>query len=141
MCDNAAIVPHAARASHGSDNTALGLQADVSSSGLTNATALGANAIGNASNKVRIGYANVTVIEGQVAFTASSDRTKKVHPQPVDGEAVQALEQRTTALQAAEAEIAALRAQQAPLLARMAQFEALLQTLLATGAAPGAAPR
>jgi hypothetical protein len=41
--------------------------------GLTNATAIGANAVVNASNKVRIGSSSVTVIEGQVPFTTPSD--------------------------------------------------------------------
>src|SRR5262249_19322018 len=54
---------------------------------LVNATAIGAFALVDASNKVRIGDANVTVIEGQVGFTASSDRTKKENFQPVDGDA------------------------------------------------------
>src|SRR5262249_56799837 len=53
-----------------------------------NATALGANAVVNASNKMRLGDTNVTVIEGQVAFTFPSDQTTKEHFQPVDGEAV-----------------------------------------------------
>lgn len=39
----------------------------------TNSTALGSNASSTASNKVRIGNSAVTVIEGQVNFTASSD--------------------------------------------------------------------
>jgi hypothetical protein len=37
--------------------------ANVSATGLVNATAIGANTTVNASNKVRIGDANVTVIE------------------------------------------------------------------------------
>jgi hypothetical protein len=61
----------------GSNNTAVGYQADVLSSNLTNATAIGSNTVVNASNKVRIGDANVTVIEGQVDFTFPSDSTKK----------------------------------------------------------------
>src|SRR5262249_16408669 len=69
-------------------NTALGAGANVTSGNLTNATALGANAIVNASNKIRLGDTNVTVIEGQVAFTFPSDQTQKEHFQPVDGEAV-----------------------------------------------------
>ena len=69
----------------GSSNTAIGYNANVSSGNLTNATAIGANAVANASNKVRIGDTNVTVIEGQVGFTASSDRTKKENFQPVNG--------------------------------------------------------
>jgi hypothetical protein len=35
-----------------------------------------------------LGNPDVTVIEGQVAFTASSDKTKKENFEPVDGEAV-----------------------------------------------------
>ena len=57
----------------------------MSSGGLNNATAIGYGALANASNKVRIGNNIVTVIEGAVGFTASSDRTKKENFQPVDG--------------------------------------------------------
>jgi Chaperone of endosialidase len=60
----------------------------VSAGNLTNATAIGAGATVNASNKVRLGNTAVTVIEGQVAFTASSDKTKKENFEPVDGEEV-----------------------------------------------------
>ena len=60
----------------------------MSAGNLTNATAIGAFAVVNASNKVRLGNTAVTVIEGQVAFTASSDKTKKENFQPVDGEEV-----------------------------------------------------
>jgi hypothetical protein len=60
----------------------------VSAGNLNNATAIGAQAIVNASNKVRLGNTSVTVIEGQVAFTASSDKTKKENFKPVDGEEV-----------------------------------------------------
>ena len=55
---------------------------------LTNATAIGNGAFVNASNKIRLGNTQVTVIEGQVAFTAVSDKTKKENFQPVDGEEV-----------------------------------------------------
>ena len=74
----------------GSNNTAIGARANVlvSAGNLTNATAIGAGAIVDVSNKVRLGNTAVTVIEGQVAFTASSDKTKKENFQPVDGEAV-----------------------------------------------------
>ena len=72
----------------GSFNTAIGFAADVSAGNLTNATAIGNSAVVNASNKIRLGNAAVTVIEGQVAFTASSDKTKKENFQPVDGEEV-----------------------------------------------------
>jgi hypothetical protein len=61
----------------GTQNTTLGYFANVSSNNLQNATALGYNTIVNASNKVRIGNASVTVIEGQVAFTAASDQRLK----------------------------------------------------------------
>ena len=72
----------------GSNNTAIGFFANVSAGNLTNATAIGAGAIVNANNKIRLGNTAVTVIEGQVAFTASSDRTQKENFQPVDGEEV-----------------------------------------------------
>jgi hypothetical protein len=57
----------------GISNTAIGYSADVSTSGLTNATAIGHTAVVDASNKVRIGNTSVTVIEGQVAYTFPSD--------------------------------------------------------------------
>ena len=57
----------------GFGNTGVGTRANVSSGNLTNATAIGFEAIVNASNKVRIGNASVTVIEGQVPFTTPSD--------------------------------------------------------------------
>jgi hypothetical protein len=57
----------------GTTNTAIGNYADVSTGNLTNATAIGAGAIVNASNKVRIGNSSVLVIEGQVPFTTPSD--------------------------------------------------------------------
>ena len=60
----------------------------MSAGNLNNATAIGARALVNASNKVRLGNTDVTVIEGQVAFTASSDKTKKENFEPVDGEEV-----------------------------------------------------
>jgi hypothetical protein len=72
----------------GNFNTAIGYQADVGAENLNNATAIGAGAIVDPSNKVRLGNTAVTVIEGQVPFTASSDKTKKENFQPVDGEAV-----------------------------------------------------
>jgi hypothetical protein len=72
----------------GSENTGIGFFADVGAGNLINATAIGYNAVVDASNKVRVGNTSVTVIEGQVAFTASSDKTKKENFQPVDGEEV-----------------------------------------------------
>ena len=57
----------------GSENTLIGANADANQNGLTNATAIGARAVVDASNKVRIGNGAVTVIEGQVPFTTPSD--------------------------------------------------------------------
>src|SRR5262249_10631893 len=72
----------------GGSNTAIGEAANVSSGNLVNATAIGFAAVVNNSNKIRLGNPSVTVIEGQVGFTAVSDKTKKENFQPVDGEAV-----------------------------------------------------
>jgi len=72
----------------GSANIAIGTFADVSAGNLINATVIGFGATVNASDKVRLGNNSVTVIEGQVAFTAVSDKTKKENFQPVDGEGV-----------------------------------------------------
>ena len=72
----------------GDSNTAVGSGADVSTGNLTNATAIGYNAKVDASNKVRIGNAAVTVIETQVGLTVISDSAAKENFQPVDGEAV-----------------------------------------------------
>lgn len=73
----------------GGNNTAIGYQAGLynttgtnmtfvgfntdASNGLTNSTAIGNGASISVSNKVRIGNASVTVIEGQVAWTSTSD--------------------------------------------------------------------
>jgi hypothetical protein len=74
----------------GNFNTAIGAGADVRDfdGNLSNTTAIGAGAQVNVSDKVRLGNTAVTVIEGQVAFTSVSDKTKKENFQPVDGEAV-----------------------------------------------------
>ena len=72
----------------GSRNTAIGVRADVATEDLTNATAIGADTIVDASNKIRLGNENVTVIEGEVAFTFTSDKHKKENFLPVDGEQV-----------------------------------------------------
>jgi hypothetical protein len=68
----------------GSNNTAIGFRADVSADGLINATAIGAYASVNESNKVRIGNTSVSVIEGQVPYTFTSDRAKKENFRSVD---------------------------------------------------------
>ena len=67
----------------GSYNTAVGYYADVEIGNLQNATAIGYNAKVDASNKVRIGNTAVTVIQGQVAFTSSSDARLKDRITPV----------------------------------------------------------
>ena len=61
----------------GSQNTAIGHNADVGSGDLTNATAIGNGAIVTVSNKIRLGNTEVTAIEGQVAFSNASDRRLK----------------------------------------------------------------
>jgi hypothetical protein len=70
------------------DAASPGENANTFIGNLINATAIGAGAFVNVSNKVRLGNPNVTVIEGQVAFTAVSDKTQKENFQPVDGEEV-----------------------------------------------------
>jgi len=57
----------------GGNNTAIGYNSNVSIGQLTNATAVGSLATVNADNKVRIGDADVTVVEGQVAYSWPSD--------------------------------------------------------------------
>ena len=68
----------------GSQLTLIGRNADVAAASLNNATAIGEGSIVNASNKVRIGNATVTVIEGQVAFTNASDRRFKKDIQRIE---------------------------------------------------------
>ncbi len=61
----------------GSHNTAVGVSADVTTGNLSNTTAIGYEAKVDSSNMIRLGNADVTVIEGQVAFTTSSDQRFK----------------------------------------------------------------
>jgi hypothetical protein len=72
----------------GNYNTALGYQAYTTSDNLENATAIGYGAIVDASNKIRLGNAQVTVLECQVGLTVVSDRNQKENFRPVDGEKV-----------------------------------------------------
>jgi trimeric autotransporter adhesin len=72
----------------GDHNTFLGYGADASTGNLHNATAIGYNAVVDASNKVRIGNDSVTVIQGKVDFTYTSDRNKKENFLDIDGEQV-----------------------------------------------------
>lgn len=66
-------------------NTAIGLDAGPDSGGLSNTTCLGYAARATQSNMVRIGNADVTIIQGEVPFTHSSDRNLKENFVPVDG--------------------------------------------------------
>jgi hypothetical protein len=72
----------------GDFNTFIGHSADASSGSLNNATAIGYNAVVDASNKVRIGNTSVTVIEGQVDFTYTSDKNKKENFNNINSEKV-----------------------------------------------------
>lgn len=58
------------------NNIAIGFEAGFSGN-FTNSTVIGAGAECNANNKIRLGNASVNVIEGQVAFSSSSDRRLK----------------------------------------------------------------
>ena len=70
----------------GNRNTAIGFEANVGSGNLSNATAIGAEAVVDASNKIRLGNANITVLECQVGLTVVSDETKKENFLATDGE-------------------------------------------------------
>lgn len=83
---NIAVGPYALGTNQsGNSNTAIGYASDVSSDNLTNATAIGSGAIVNASNKLRLGNTDVTVIEGQVAMTTSDGRFKNNVKEDVPG--------------------------------------------------------
>lgn len=73
--------------STGSANTTLGAASDVlNSSGTINSTAIGFSAYANASNKIRLGNAAITKIEGQVPFSTPSDgRYKSAVKEDVKG--------------------------------------------------------
>jgi hypothetical protein len=57
----------------------LGYQANVTSAGLTNATAIGNGATVNASNKIRLGNTSVTNVETYGSFTTISDKRLKTN--------------------------------------------------------------
>ncbi len=61
----------------GDNNTLVGNNSDVLSG--TNNVVLGNSASSNTSNKVRLGNTAITVVEGQVNYTASSDARFKRH--------------------------------------------------------------
>ncbi len=60
----------------GSYNTGLGYNAGPSTGALSNTTSIGKDATVTVSNKIRLGDANVTVVEGPVAYTVSDGRFK-----------------------------------------------------------------
>ena len=66
----------------GNRNTAVGSWADVTSSNLTNATAVGFDAKTTSSNQVRIGNSNVTSIGGNVQWSILSDKRIKKNIRP-----------------------------------------------------------
>jgi hypothetical protein len=61
----------------GFNNTFIGANSGPTANNFSNATAIGAGTTVNASNKIRLGNASVTVIEGQVSFSNTSDRRFK----------------------------------------------------------------
>jgi trimeric autotransporter adhesin len=63
----------------GHHNSGLGYNTDVGSSNLYNATALGNGAVVNISDKIRLGDGNISVIEGQVAYSFPSDARFKTN--------------------------------------------------------------
>ncbi len=77
-----------ARNTTGSKNIAIGYLAEVASENLNNAIAIGAEAVVNASNKIRLGNSAVTVIEAQVGLTVVSDRNAKEGFAVPDAEAI-----------------------------------------------------
>lgn len=57
----------------GNYNTGLGAYADVAKEDLSNATAVGFNAVVNSSNKIRLGNTDVTVVESSAGSWTTSD--------------------------------------------------------------------
>jgi hypothetical protein len=68
----------------GNFNTFLGQNSNALSNNLTNATAIGKNAVVDLSNHVRIGDTNVTQIGGQVAWSNLSDARLKENIRDLD---------------------------------------------------------
>ncbi|MBA4850197.1 tail fiber domain-containing protein [Emticicia sp. BO119] len=57
----------------GNNNVFLGDNANTTVNNINNSIAIGANTTVDASNKIRLGNSNITVIEGQVAYSYPSD--------------------------------------------------------------------
>lgn len=82
--NNVAIGYGALQVNAGSNNTAIGYSSGISSpTAITNSTAIGNGARVDASNKIRLGDTNISIIEGQVGFTSASDRRFKTNMQPI----------------------------------------------------------
>ena len=71
----------------GNFNTAIGWNADVSQEDLFNATAIGKGAVVDASNKIRLGNTDVTVVEGP-PYSTVSDKNAKENFKSVDRDEV-----------------------------------------------------
>ena len=78
----------------GSAITCVGIDADVQNPASVNCAAYGYNTTVTASNKVRIGDANITEIGGQVGWSTLSDRRCKenINPEPLGLEFIKKLE-------------------------------------------------
>ena len=68
----------------GNHNIAIGKDCDPSNNALSNAGAIGALTITNASNKIRVGNVAVTTIEGTVDWSTPSDGRFKEHVKDED---------------------------------------------------------
>lgn len=77
----------------GSGNVAVGNGAGPNAAGYSNTIALGSGASVTASNTAQVGNGSITVIAGQVAWTATSDRRikKDIHPSDLGLDFVNAL--------------------------------------------------
>jgi hypothetical protein len=71
----------------GNQNIFIGAEADAKGD-FTNAIAIGYQTVVDADDKIRMGNANIKIIEGEVAYTFTSDSTKKENFKLVNGEEV-----------------------------------------------------
>lgn len=70
--------------STGGQHTIIGYAANVANAGDQNSIAIGYQAVATGSNTVRIGNTAITAIQGQVGFTAASDRRFKTNINPLE---------------------------------------------------------
>ncbi|HZY78560.1 MAG TPA: tail fiber domain-containing protein [Cyclobacteriaceae bacterium] len=68
----------------GGRNTIIGYQANVVGSNTQNSIAIGYQTVVDDNNKIRLGNSSIGVIEGNVGFTAASDRRLKENIRPID---------------------------------------------------------